>query len=239
MPIGIIVNVCAVCIGGILGSVLKDHIKPDFTEKLNLIFGLCSFSMGISTIVLMENMPAVVLSVILGTIIGILLRLNERIRKGGAAMNKIISRSNSKEMGSDDMNELITIIVLFCASGTGIYGSIVAGMSGDHSILLAKSILDLFTATIFACTLGKVVSIIAIPQAIIFLALFYGASLIYPLTTPMMLNDFKACGGILILAAGFNLTKIRQFPTADMLPALVLVMPLSHLWSTYVIPLVS
>lgn len=51
------------------------------------------------------------------------------------------------------MNTLVTIIVLFCASGTGIYGSIVSGMSGDHSVLISKSILDLFTAAIFACSL--------------------------------------------------------------------------------------
>ena len=46
------------------------------------------------------------------------------------------------------MNTLVTIIVLFCVSGTGIYGFIVSGMSGDHSVLIFKSILDLFTAAI-------------------------------------------------------------------------------------------
>lgn len=91
----------------------------------------------------------------------------------------------------------MTIIVLFCASGTGIYGAIVSGMEGDHSILLAKSILDLFTALIFACTLGMVVSIVAIPQIIIFLFLFFIAGIIFPMTTPEMINDFKACGGFL------------------------------------------
>ena len=50
------------------------------------------------------------------------------------------------------MTTLVTVIVLFCASGTGIYGSIVSGMTGDNSILIAKSVLDLFTAMILpAC----------------------------------------------------------------------------------------
>lgn len=40
------------------------------------------------------------------------------------------------------LNQLVTIIVLFCASGTGIYGSLTAGMTGDNSILISKSILD-------------------------------------------------------------------------------------------------
>ncbi|MCI9443013.1 MAG: DUF554 family protein [Ruminococcus sp.] len=117
--------------------------------------------------------------------------------------------------------------VLFCASGTGIYGSIVSGMTGDHSILIAKSILDLFTALIFACILGGVVSVIAIPQFIIFLLLFLAAGFIFPMTTDTMIADFKACGGFLMLATGFRMIKVKMFPTADMIPAMVIVMPCS------------
>ena len=62
------------------------------------------------------------------------------------------------------MSMLVTIIVLFCASGTGIYGSLDSGMSGDHTILISKSILDFFTAMIFGGTLGMVVAAVAIPQ---------------------------------------------------------------------------
>ena len=125
---------------------------------------------------------------------------------------------------------LVTAIVLFCASGTGIYGSIVSGMTGDHSILLAKSILDLPTALIFACTLGAVTSFIAIPQMIIFLMLFALAKVIFPFCTPEMIGDFKACGGVLLLATGFRMMKVKEFPIADMIPAMVLIMPLSRLW---------
>ncbi len=117
--------------------------------------------------------------------------------------------------------------MLFCASGTGIYGSIVSGMTGDHSILIAKSILDLFTALIFACILGGVVSVIAIPQFIIFLLLFLAAGFIFPMTTDTMIADFKACGGFLMLATGFRMIKVKMFPTADMIPAMVIVMPCS------------
>ena len=131
----------------------------------------------------------------------------------------------------------MTAIVLFCASGTGIYGSIVSGMSGDHSILIAKSILDLFTAMIFACSLGLSVSAIAIPQTVIFLVLFYCAQLIFPLTTPSMVNDFKACGGMIMLATGFRIAKIRDFPIADMIPAMLLVWPISWAWTAWILPI--
>lgn len=136
-------------------------------------------------------------------------------------------------------DELVTVIVLFCASGTGIYGTIVSGMNGDHSILISKSILDLPTAMIFACSLGVVVAFIAVPQLVIFMLLFMLAGVIYPMTSPSMINDFKACGGVLLLATGFRMIKVKMFPVADMIPAMVLVMPVSWLWVTYVLPLVT
>lgn len=92
---------------------------------------------------------------------------------------------------------------------------------------------------IFACTLGIVVAAIAVPQFIIFLLLFLLAGIIYPLTTPAMINDFKACGGIIMLATGFRMIKVKMFPTADMIPAMILVMPLSWVWTAYVLPFVS
>lgn len=107
-------------------------------------------------------------------------------------------------------------------------------MSGDHTILLSKSILDFFTAMIFACNLGYVISLVAIPQMVLFLLLFFAAKMIYPLTTPEMINDFKACGGFIMLATGFRMIKLKNFPIADMLPAMVLVMPFSYIWSHWI-----
>ena len=112
-------------------------------------------------------------------------------------------------------------------------------MTGDSTILISKSILDFFTAAIFACNLGFVVSLIAIPQFVIFTALFLLAGIIVPLTTPDMIADFKACGGFLMLATGFRMVKLKNFPTADMIPAMVLIMPMSWFWVNYVLPLVS
>ena len=39
-----------------------------------------------------------------------------------------------------------------------------------------------------------------------------------------MIADFKACGGFFFWL-GFRIAKIHNFPVADMIPAMVLVMP--------------
>ena len=70
MPIGIITNALVVAVGGIVGALAGDKISESFKENLNTVFGACAMAMGISSVVLMENMPAVVFSVIVGTSIG-------------------------------------------------------------------------------------------------------------------------------------------------------------------------
>lgn len=243
MPIGVIVNVLSVALGGAVGAVSENLLSRDFKEKINMIFGVCSMGMGISTIVLMKNMPAVIFSLIIGTSIGLAFHLGDKINSLAQIMQKMISKiikNNSKDSLQEEyVATLVTCIVLFCASGTGVYGAIVSGMTGDHSILIAKSILDLFTGMIFACTLGAVVSVVAIPQFIIFILLFLLAGFIYPMTNESMILDFKACGGFIMLATGFRMIKVKMFPVADMIPAMIVVMPLSALWTSVVLPLIS
>ncbi|MDD7282058.1 DUF554 family protein [Floccifex sp.] len=121
-------------------------------------------------------------------------------------------------------------MVLFCASGTGIYGSLVLGMTQDSSILISKAILDFFTAIIFACTLGKTVALVSIPQFMVMMLMFMLSRFILPFCTETMICDFKACGGILMLATGLKMCKIKDFPLADMLPSMILVLVFSFMW---------
>lgn len=241
MPVGILINVGSVLFGGIFGTLLGHRFSTTFKTNITLIFGVCSMGMGISTISLMKYMPAVILAIIAGTAIGLAFHLGDWIRKAALHLQKPVAHIFKKQASSLSEDEflttLVTVIILFCASGTGIYGSLTSGMTGDHTILISKSILDFFTAAIFACNLGYVVSAIAFPQFIFFFLLFVGAKIIFPLTTPDMIADFKACGGFLMLATGFRMTKIKEFPIADMIPAMLLVMPLSFIWSNTILTL--
>lgn len=242
MPIGVIINALSVAIGGLFGALAGRLLKDDFRERINMVFGCCSMGMGISTIVLMQNMPAVIFSLIIGTAIGLAVHLGDRINYAAAGMQRLVSkviRNRSQLSELEFTSTMVTALVLFCASGTGIYGAMVSGMTGDHTVLISKSILDLFTAAIFACSLGAAVALVAVPQFLIFLILFFASTAIFPLTTDGMIADFKACGGFIMLATGFRMIQVKMFPIADMVPAMILVMPMSALWATYILPLVS
>ena len=241
MPIGVIINTIAIFLGGIAGALLGDKLPEKYKEQLNLIFGLCSMGMGISSIVLMKYMPAVVFALIIGTIVGFVFKLGDKVyelcSKLQKVMIRIVPKKETNMSETEFLATLITVIVLFCSSGMGIYGSLSEGMTGDSSLLITKSILDFFTAAIFACNLGYIVSLIAVPQFVIFTTLFLSASFIVPVTTPDMIADFKACGGFLMVAAGFRILKLKMFPVVDMIPAMILVMPFSWFWVNIILHL--
>ena len=234
MPIGVITNVLSMVLGGLLGSVIGGRLSESLKANMTATFGVCAMSIGISTIVLMKNMPAVIFSVIIGTLVGNLLDIDRFIRRGTSA---VLDRLR---LGGDiDMPLMVTATVLFCFSGTGIYGTLVSGMVGDHSILIAKSVLDFFTAMIFACQLRRAVALIGVPQLLFMLLLFFSAKLILPLTNDAMIADFKACGGVVLLATGFTIMKVKSIPVANMIPAMVIVMPVSWFWMNVLAPMLG
>ena len=131
--IGVIVNVLAVALGGVLGTVFSKKLSTRFTTELNKVFGVCAIGMGISSVPLMQNMPAVILAVVAGTALGLVCHLGEWISRG-----KLLGERNGDDEGGLPREEylslLVTAIVLFCSSGTGIYGCLDAGMTGNATV---------------------------------------------------------------------------------------------------------
>jgi len=146
MPIGVIINTIAIFLGGIAGALLGDKLPEKYKEQLNLIFGLCSMGMGISSIVLMKYMPVVVFALIIGNIVGFVFKLGDKVyelcSKLQKVMIRIVPKKETNMSETEFLATLITVIVLFCSSGMGIYGSLSEGMTGDSSLLITKSLLQ-------------------------------------------------------------------------------------------------
>lgn len=225
MPQGIIVNCIVVFLGGILGAFLKDHFPLKLKEALPNIFGLSAITMGVYLIIRLQSLSAVVLALILGTVIGEMFALEDNLLAG---LQKLESKLPIN-LDEDQFDVLISMIILFCFSGTGIFGAMNSAMTGDQSILYAKSVMDFFTALIFGTTAGYLVGFVAFPQLFVGLVLFCGASYILPLVNDVMLANFKACGGIITLAVGLKIANIKKTRVLNLLPALVLVFPFSLL----------
>jgi uncharacterized membrane protein YqgA involved in biofilm formation len=236
MMIGPIVNSSCVLLGGIAGAFFAKYIPERVRTALPMTFGVASMGLGIFFIAEVKQIPAMVLAIVLGSLVGELIYLEKGISILGNKARAFVGRflpSHNEITEEEFSKQFVAILILFSASGTGIFGSLTEGMTGDASILFAKSILDLFTAAIFATALGYTVATICIPQFAIQMTLALSATFLLPLTTPMMIADFSACGGLIMLATGFRICGIKTFPIANLLPALVLVMPISYLWKIY------
>ncbi len=233
MVIGPFINAGAVLTGGVLGALLSQRLPERIRVSMTSIFGLASLGIGILLVVKCANLPVMVLATLLGALIGEFCFLEKGINNAVTRAQSLFRSPHKKPTHESFIQNFVAIIVLFCASGTGIFGAMNEGMTGDPNILIAKSFLDFFTAMIFACSLGIAVSVISIPLLIIQLTLASCATLILPLTPPAMMADFSAIGGLLLLATGLRICGIKMFPVVNMLPALLLAMPLSAAWSVW------
>jgi len=242
MIIGPFVNGAAILTGSIVGVLLGTHVPRRISERLPLVFGCVAMSLGVSMIVKVTSLPPVVIAVILGTILGEIVRIEKLFQALARLARRAVSVFTPKRAreGEDDAKRevkhtetFISATVLFCFSGVGILGSLTEGMTGDTTLLLVKAIMDWFTALVFAISLGLSVAVLAIPQTLVQVGLFLSATLILPLTTPAMVGDFSACGGIIMIATGLTIAQIKSFPLSSMLVALILVMPFSAAWTHF------
>ena len=190
MPIGVIVNCISVLAGGVIGSALGQVLPNSLKEHLPTLFGMCSIAIGINSIIKAVSMTAVVLAILVGFTIGHLLHLEDWASRFFHRLVKTM------HLGGDniDMEFYITAVALFCCSGFGWYSTLTEGIAGDPNLLFAKSVLDFFTAMIFASTLGKAICAIPLPQCVILLCVFTAGRLLSGALTPEMFADLSACG---------------------------------------------
>ena len=235
--LGPLLNSGGLVVGAVFGALLGHSVPRRVKEALPLTCGTIALAVGVVLVNKVNALAAVSLAMIAGALIGELLYLERGLELSIKWVKKRFERASPVDrdnpLADGFIVKFVSITVLFCASGMGIFGAIHEGMTGDANILLAKSVLDLFTAMVFATELGYSVALIAFPQIAIQSALFFGASLLMPLTTPTMLADFSACGGVIMLATGLRICGIKIFPTVNMLPALILIMPISAIWGRF------
>ncbi|MCK3658332.1 hypothetical protein A4G18_06345 [Pasteurellaceae bacterium Pebbles2] len=235
--LGPYINAVAIILGGILGTYLGRRMPEPLRNNLTLLFGLCSFSMGVVMLAKVINLPAMVLSLLFGTIIGEILAIEQLINRVSSKAKTLIERlfpnQQSGQSQEEFLQKFVGVMILFSFSGTGIFGAMNEGLTGDHSILIVKSFLDFFTSIIFAASLGLPLLLICIPQTTVQLTLALLATILIPLITPEMRADFAGVGGAIMLATGLRICNIKVFHVANMLPSLFIAMPISALWVNF------
>lgn len=227
MPIGIIIDSIAIALGSFIGAACGRSFPQRLTRTLPQMFALSSIGIGAALFIEFGQLPAVILSLIIGTAIGEILNLNQKAKGLASSMDgKLKSRFGNAPV---DIGIFINLVVMASCSGYGIFGALNEGISSNHIPLIAKSALDFFTFVCFAASHGAVLSLICIPQFTIYLCLFLLAGFISPFLDPITMGDLSACAGVITMATGINLLFDKDIPLISMLPSFLLIIPISKL----------
>ena len=231
--IGPFINSAAIVAGTLLGVLVANHLPERLRAGLMPTFALCAVAIGIHMLADIQYLAVIVMAFILGTAIGELLYFEKAVSKGAAAAQALMQKifpMRSHLSGEEFSMQYNSLIVIFCASGLGILGSITEGLNGNYQLLLVKSMMDFLTAMIFAVSLGPSIALIFIAQLVVQSSLFLLATLIMPYMDEVAFADFSAVGGIIMIAVGMRMAGIMNFAVINFLPALFLVVPFSYVW---------
>ena len=231
--IGPIADSASLAVGGLAGALFGRWLPARVKDTLPLIFGVITVALGASLVGKATYLHMVVMALILGTFLGELLHMERGLE---TVIRKSMAWSHKRGGAVEDgfIIQFVTLISAFCFGSMGLFGAFSEGITGNPEILLTKAVLDLFTGLIFGALLGVRVSLIAIPQFAILVALYQSAGFLEPYVTPVMVNDFTACGGVIFLATGLRMCGIKIFPVINMLPALAMVFFLTRVWAGFV-----
>lgn len=187
-------------------------------HALGLATLLIGFKMAFKT----ENILLVIGSLAIGGIIGEILKLEELLERfGDFIKRKVKSESGTFVLG------FVTSSLVFCLGPMTIVGSIQDGVSGDASVLYAKSLLDGFASIVFASSLGVGVLFSSLTVLLFQGSLTLLGSHLSFLLKPEVLNELTATGGLIIVGIGIYLLGIKKIKVGNFLPALVVAVVLA------------
>lgn len=219
--IATVINAAGIVIGGLLGLLLGKRFPQRITESLMHVFGLCTMTIGIMGALQTENIIHVLICMILGTVIGELLRIEKRIDNLGG---KLEARFAKEGKGGSFTTGFLTATLLYCVGSMAIMGSLEAGIQKDYTMLFTKTLMDSVTAIGLAATLGVGVLFSALPLLVYQGAITLASGVLAPLLSATVVTEMGAIGGVLLIGMGINMLFDRKIRLSNMLPGIFLPM---------------
>ena len=218
--LGVLVNVIAVVIGGILGLLLKKGIPSHVEKGVMAALGLCCMVIGIQGALDGADTLIVIISMVVGAIVGGIIDIDKGVNRLGAWVEKRFQ----KDGGSVSVAEgFVSATLLFCVGAMTIVGSLNSGLRGDHAMLFTKSLLDFFSGMMMAVSLGIGVALSAVSILVVQGGIALLAGVLEPLLSsiPGSVEQIACVGSVMIIAIGMNLIGITKIKVANFLPGII------------------
>ncbi|MDO5690714.1 MAG: DUF554 domain-containing protein [Tissierellia bacterium] len=227
--LGTLANVLAVLLGSGIGMVIQGGIKDNIQKVLIQACGLAVLFIGIggslSEMLLItdrrlktQGTLLLVLSLVLGGLIGAWLDIEGKMEKVGETLRRMIGKEGDNRF----VDGFVTSTLVICVGAMAVVGSIQDGLTGDASMLYAKALLDFVIVMVFASTLGVGVLFSAIPMGLYQGGITILAVVIAPLLGDVLISQLSLVGNVLIFGVGVNLCFEKRFQVGNLLPALLI-----------------
>ena len=224
---GVLVNFAAVLAGSIIGLFFKNKLNQKYHVALMDAIALGVIGIGIVYVIQTENILVLIISLILGTLIGTFLKIDDRLEKAGYMLQaRLKNNENTFAEGFAGAS------ILYCVGSMTIMGCMDSALNNSNDILFTKSIMDGVSSIFLASAMGLGVLFsaftILIYQGLLTLlfSLFAGS------LDMSVINEISAVGGAILIGIAVNMLKLKKIKTADMVISLFLpiaVVPLIHL----------
>ncbi len=223
--LAVFVNCIAVIAGSIVGCLFTRKITEEFSNTVQNAAGIVTMVLGIEMALKYNSIICIVLSLILGGILGTWIDIDGAILKLGGKIEKMVQKKPAESQGNNKnfAYAFLNASVLFCVGAMAILGSFEAGIKHDYTIIFTKSVLDGFMAIVFAASMGIGTIFSALSIFVYQGLLTLLSSFIAPYINELMLAELSACGGVMIIMIGLNLLRLCKIKTANYLPALLVV----------------
>ncbi len=215
---GVIVNVITVLVGSCVGLLFKKGIPEKVSQATMIGLGACTLYIGISGSLCGENVLLLIGSVVLGAVVGTALNIDGAINRLAGAVEKRFQREGQNISLAQGF---VTATLLFCVGSMTVTGSLQSGLTGDHSVLLTKAMLDLVSSAMLASSLGVGVLLASVAVFVIQGGLVLLAGLVAPFLSAGPINEMTCAGSLLIIMLGSNMMGMTKIKVADYLPAIL------------------
>lgn len=225
--LGSLLNALFIIIGALIGRVFQ-NISDKTKETALSIIGLAVAVLGIQMGFKSENFVIVIISLVVGAIVGEWLDLDKWFYHFGQWVESILNKGKTKGAGNGQIAEgFVTASLIYVIGSMAIIGALDSGLRNDHDVLITKGIIDGFTSIILASTLGLGVLLSAFPVFIYqgAIALLAGVISAYipEAVLHMFIQEMTATGGVMIMAIGLNIAGLTKIRVANLLPGILIV----------------
>ncbi len=226
--LGTIANTAAVIFGGLLGLLLKNGIAKRFEKILMQALGLATVFIGISGVLkymlVVENgglatrgTMLLIFSLVFGCLLGEWVDIEAKMEVLGVKLKNMVKVKNDSRF----VDGFVTTSLIICVGAMAIVGAMQDGLTGDCSMLIAKSLLDFVLVVILAAAYGIGAAFSAIPIFIYQGAITLIAALFGSVISDVLIGELSFVGNALVFCVGVNLVREKTFRVANMLPALL------------------